>query len=166
MSEMTIWTDKFPKSFRVYVVPDGKDAKPSRDKLADWEANAQENGWIVCRSDQPQRQDDIQDPYKIPLLGREGKNIVIAWDKAASLSVREFEVSIIPRNPSCLAFAGQWLDKETGLYYQGARYRLPSMGGKFICPDPLGFLDSDNLYAYATTTRLRGTTRMGNSHTF
>jgi hypothetical protein len=23
------------------------------------------------------------------------------------------------------------------------------MGGKFICPDPLGFLDGDNLYAYA-----------------
>jgi RHS repeat-associated protein len=149
MSEMTIWTDNFPKAFRVYVVPDGEDAKPSREKLAAWEDNAQKNGWIVCRSDRVQRQDDLQDPYKIPLMGREGKSIVIAWDKATSLSAREFEVSIVPRNPSCLAFAGQWLDKETGLYYQGARYRLPTMGGKFICPDPLGFLDGDNLYAYA-----------------
>lgn len=149
LSEMAIWTDGFPKSFRVYVAPEGKDVMPSRDKLADWENNARENHWIVYESDQPQRRDDIQDPYRIPLRGHEGKQIVVAWDKAPSMSVREFEVSVVPRNPSCLAFAGQWLDKETGLYYQGARYRIPSMGGKFICPDPLGFFDSDNLYAYA-----------------
>ena len=63
-------------------------------------------------------------------------------------SVREFEVCKVADNPSPIAFAGQWLDRETGMYYQINRYRLVG-SDKFISPDPIGFLDGNNLYAYA-----------------
>ena len=38
-------------------------------------------------------------------------------------------------------FVGKEQDKETGLYYFGARYMEP-MIGRFISPDPIGMIDS------------------------
>nr|WP_277422033.1 RHS repeat-associated core domain-containing protein [Citrobacter portucalensis] len=47
-----------------------------------------------------------------------------------------------------LRFAGQYLDRETGLHYNTFRYYAPDMG-RFITPDPIGLLGGLNLYAYA-----------------
>ena len=47
-----------------------------------------------------------------------------------------------------LRFAGQYLDRETGLHYNTFRYYAPDMG-RFITPDPIGLRGGLNLYAYA-----------------
>ncbi|HCT5824051.1 TPA: AHH domain-containing protein, partial [Citrobacter sedlakii] len=47
-----------------------------------------------------------------------------------------------------LRFAGQYLDRETGLHYNTFRYYAPDMG-RFITPDPIGLKGGINLYAYA-----------------
>ena len=47
-----------------------------------------------------------------------------------------------------LRFAGQYLDRETGLHYNTFRYYAPDMG-RFITPDPIGLLGGWNLYQYA-----------------
>ncbi len=45
-------------------------------------------------------------------------------------------------------FAGKRYDKESSLIYFGKRYYDPSTG-RWITPDPLGFIEGANLYAYA-----------------
>lgn len=47
-----------------------------------------------------------------------------------------------------LRFAGQYLDRETGLHYNTFRYFLPE-SGRFSQPDPIGLAGGLNLYAYA-----------------
>ncbi|UEX72898.1 RHS domain-containing protein [Escherichia fergusonii] len=47
-----------------------------------------------------------------------------------------------------LRFAGQYLDRETGLHYNTFRYYAPDMG-RFLTPDPIGLKGGWNLYAYA-----------------
>ncbi|UDN35177.1 RHS repeat domain-containing protein [Proteus sp. NMG38-2] len=44
-------------------------------------------------------------------------------------------------------FAGQYEDKESGLYYNRFRY-YDKDTGQYISPDPIGLLDSFNLYRY------------------
>ena len=44
-------------------------------------------------------------------------------------------------------FTGQRFDEETGLYYYKARYYAPKVG-RFLSPDPIGYADGLNLYAY------------------
>lgn len=45
-------------------------------------------------------------------------------------------------------FAGRWLEAELGLYYFRARWYDPELG-RFITPDPYGWLDGLNVYRYA-----------------
>jgi RHS repeat-associated protein len=158
LDELTIWCDSFPDDYRVFVLP----GAVSSDALA--ALVERYNGlpvndtnvvaWIAAGTNALSpggRRRDLRpdDPYRLKLGNREGRNILIIWEKEAAASVIEFEVRTSPRPASSLAFASAWLDEETGLYYQGARYRLPEMGGKFISPDPLGFTAGHNLYAYA-----------------
>ena len=44
-------------------------------------------------------------------------------------------------------FASKRHDIETGFLFFGRRYYLPSVG-RFLTPDPVGFTDGPNLYAY------------------
>lgn len=44
-------------------------------------------------------------------------------------------------------FTGQWLDTETGLYYNHFRYYDPDLG-RYLSPDPIGLLGGLNEYAY------------------
>jgi RHS repeat-associated protein len=94
------------------------------------------------------------DPYRLDLGRTKGRHVLLVWNEPVDLSVIQFEVLAYNQPASSLGFAGAWLDAETGLLYQGARYRLPEMGGKFISPDPLGFIAGHNLYAYANNDPL------------
>jgi RHS repeat-associated protein len=46
-------------------------------------------------------------------------------------------------------FPGHYLDAETGLHYNRFRYYCPELG-RYLQPDPLGFEDSLNVYAYSS----------------
>ena len=47
-----------------------------------------------------------------------------------------------------LGLPGQWFQLETGLHYNWHRHYDPSLG-RFLSPDPLGFVDGPAMYAYA-----------------
>ena len=157
LSDVVIWSDvNFPKDFLVMVLPSGVDS-PSVSGFDAWvRGNAKKYAEYVvaeCKDgvvQGVQKRDSIFSPYRIHLGDRKGSRIVIMWDRYdyTRIDVREFEVHCVPNNPSAIAYAGQWLDRETGLYYQVNRYRLAG-SDKFISPDPLGFAGGNNLYAYA-----------------
>jgi RHS repeat-associated protein len=52
-----------------------------------------------------------------------------------------------PTLPPQFGFTGQRPDQETGLYYYRARHYSPEWG-RFTQPDPIGYGDGTNLYAY------------------
>src|SRR5437588_480238 len=54
------------------------------------------------------------------------------------------------------AWTGRWFDEETGLYYFHALYNAPQLG-RFLKPDPVGYEDGINLYAYVGNDPLDGT---------
>jgi RHS repeat-associated protein len=163
LDELTVWCDSFPKDFRVFVLSDDVPLVDlpnfvqtcRRRSMGDTNVAA----WVVDGANAllpggRRRDARPDDPYRLRLGNREGRHILILWDEETAAVVREFEVRTTPRPASSLAFASAWRDDETGLYYQGARYRLPEMGGKFISPDPLGFVAGHNLYAYANNDPL------------
>jgi RHS repeat-associated protein len=51
-------------------------------------------------------------------------------------------------------FSTKEYDAETGYYYFGARYYDPSLG-RFITPDPMGYVNGLNQYAYALNNPLK-----------
>jgi len=51
-------------------------------------------------------------------------------------------------------YTGQRLDAWTGHYNYKAREYAPNLG-RFLQPDPLGFVDGPNVYAYARNNPLR-----------
>lgn len=160
LQELTIWADNFPENFRLFVVPKEKIGSSLSALIMTYGHQARPHAWVEngkssYRAHQPARTKNPDDPYRISLRQRRGQGVLILWDEGTSLAVREFEVKTEPPSSSSLAYAGAWRDEETGLDYHGARYRLPEMGGKFICPDPLGFAAGQNLYAYANNDPLR-----------
>ena len=156
LSAMEIWAEKLPKDFRTYVVAEGRGPQPS-DTIAHWENQHKENRVSGILGDQPSGAGTLGSgakPHMVALDNRQGQEIVLVWDSCGEgLDIREFEVFVQPLHPGDLAFSGAIYDAETGLYYHGARYRLPELGG-FISPDPLGFLGGDNLYAFANNDPL------------
>ena len=152
LDKLAIWSTTFPSTFDVYVLDKEwtrLEERPPSERLAASVQNGKfRNGLAFLDKDIHGNSKKV--PYEISLGGLKGQFIVIRWDKfAGEINVQKFELSVQPGNPGAVAFAGEWLDKETGLYYHGARYRHPMLAGKFISPDPLGFLAGDNLYAYA-----------------
>ena len=57
-------------------------------------------------------------------------------------------------------FAARRIDSETGLYYNRNRYYNPSTG-RFISPDPIGYGDGMNMYAYVGNDPMNATDPMG-----
>ena len=57
----------------------------------------------------------------------------------------EEETQGIASNP--WRFSSKRADPETGFIYFGRRYYMPSLG-RWLTPDPVGFADGPNLYAY------------------
>jgi RHS repeat-associated protein len=55
--------------------------------------------------------------------------------------------NLLGSTTSGFAFTGREWDAEAGLYYYRARYYNPSIG-RFLRPDPSGYEDGPNLYAY------------------
>ena len=156
LTAMEIWANKLPKDFRTYVVAEGQGPRPG-DSLKQWEKVHIEDRVSGVQTDPSTNtipSPTGNEPQRVSLHNREGQEIVLVWDACPEgIDVREFEVFVQPLHPGDLAFSGAIYDAETGLYYHGARYRLPELGG-FISPDPLGFLGGDNLYAFANNDPL------------
>ena len=53
----------------------------------------------------------------------------------------------VPNLKQLVRFQGQWLDEETGLYYNRYRYYDPKQG-RYITQDPIGLAGGLNSYAY------------------
>ncbi|MCC7000379.1 MAG: RHS repeat-associated core domain-containing protein [Deltaproteobacteria bacterium] len=69
----------------------------------------------------------------------------------------------LPRDPwsgSPFGFGGQWQDSETGNYFSDHRTYSPRLRG-FTGPDPLGFIDSFDLHAFAAGDPLNHTDPFG-----
>lgn len=155
LSSLKIWTDdKFPTNFLVFVLPVGADSPNTTHDLATWCNDAMNKGYCVYQQkDAPAA--TAEKPVVAPLFNISGNRIVLLWDshKEKEIAIREIEVTQMPNNPGAIAYAGQWLDRETNMYYQINRYKLAG-SSKFISPDPIGFLDGNNLYAYAKNNPL------------
>src|SRR4030065_2666977 len=78
------------------------------------------------------------DPAWTPLVMTDEKRNVV-WRAEYKPFGEEFEVTPDPGNNRM--FVGKEMDKESGLYYFGARYMEP-MIGRFISPDPVGAVDA------------------------
>lgn len=163
---LTIWTDEFPNNFEVYrVAPEQR--LPAADEIEEWTQRAKTDGRLVASardglfvspSGIRRKLSLMECPYDIAINGIRTERLVVLWrDRARqdrSVSVAEISINVMPEAVSSLGQNGAWLDRETGLYYQLHRYRLPAMNGKFISPDPLGFLSGPDLYAYANNNPL------------
>lgn len=155
LSSLKIWTDeKFPTNFLVFVIPVGADSPSVTPDLATWCNDAINKGYCVYQqNDAPVATADK--PVVAPLFNVSGNRIVLLWDShnEKEIAIREIDVTQMPNNPGAIAYAGQWLDRETNMYYQINRYKMAG-SSKFISPDPIGFLDGNNLYAYAKNNPL------------
>jgi RHS repeat-associated protein len=56
-------------------------------------------------------------------------------------------LSSLDANPKRYRYSGKERDSESGLYYYGARYLAPWLG-RWVSPDPSGFVDGVNVYAF------------------
>lgn len=155
LSALRIWSDNtFPRNFMAFVLPEGAEAPQLSTDLQNWIVQAAQKGYFVYQAkDIPEA--TPKKAIAVPLCNMNGNRIILIWDnhKESKINVREFEVTSMPKNPGAIAFAGQWLDRETNMYYQINRYKLAG-SSKFISPDPIGFLDGNNLYAYAKNNPL------------
>jgi RHS repeat-associated protein len=52
-----------------------------------------------------------------------------------------------------LRFPGQWFQLETGLHYNWHRHYDPTTG-RYLQPDPLGFVDGPGIFGYAKQSPL------------
>ncbi|MBR0568974.1 RHS domain-containing protein, partial [Azoarcus sp. L1K30] len=52
-----------------------------------------------------------------------------------------------------IRFQGQWLDEESGLYYNRYRYYDPRQG-RYVTQDPIGLMGGVNIYSYAACNPL------------
>ena len=59
-----------------------------------------------------------------------------------------------------LRFAGQYADKETGLYYNVHRYYDPQQG-RYLTPDPIGLAGGEDAYAYVGSNPLADVDPLG-----
>lgn len=59
-----------------------------------------------------------------------------------------FQIQNVSQFANPYGFTGRRFEAETGLIYIRNRYYSPALG-RFIQPDPLGYIDSPNLYQYA-----------------
>jgi len=73
------------------------------------------------------------------------KNLVESYRYSAFGEMQVFNKGRQINNP--WRFSSKRLDEETGLFYFGERYYSPVIG-RWITPDPAGFADGPNLYAY------------------
>ncbi|MCX4539401.1 SpvB/TcaC N-terminal domain-containing protein [Streptomyces sp. NBC_01565] len=91
-----------------------------------------------------------------------GSSVVELDQEAAVLSYEEYHpfgtTSLHARGDGVsrkrYRFTGRERDEETGFDHHGARYRAPWLG-RWISPDPAGFVDGPNLYAYARGNPVR-----------
>jgi RHS repeat-associated protein len=68
-------------------------------------------------------------------------------------------------NPKRYRYSGKERDTESGLYYYGARYLAPWLG-RWVSPDPAGFVDGVNLYAFVKGRPSSGWDAEGRESTF
>jgi len=80
------------------------------------------------------------DPAGTPLAMTDSSGNVV-WRGEYKPFGEETEITPEPENK--LKFVGKEKDKETGLYYFGARY-MEGKIGRFISPDPVGMVDPRN----------------------
>ena len=91
-------------------------------------------------------------------LSDENGDIVERYEYSAFGQTQILSPSYEPRVTSDYSnpymFTGRRLDDETGLYYYRARYYSPELG-RFMQPDPVGYIGGINLYTYCRNNPAR-----------
>lgn len=89
---------------------------------------------------------------------------IVATTNASGAVVNRFAYSPFGESTSVTSsmhgYTGQRFDSEIGLYYYKARYYSPSLG-RFLQPDPVGYLDGLNQYSYTGNNPLNSIDPMG-----
>ncbi len=138
--------------------------------LGGWERYTRTNSGVVAiarnrlRVETPERlvvidRDEGQAPVvRYQLSNRIGSALVELDDAANVISYEEFHPygtsayragrAAAETSLKRYRYVGKERDERTGFYYYGARYYAPWLG-RFISPDPAGFVDGTNRYAYA-----------------
>ena len=108
-----------------------------------------------CRTETFSPKNQLIDPnlpcdwHTIPINLRSCTKIILVGKTRSRVEIAQIELLASPGETHPFGFGGSRYDRETGLYYHGARYRLPDMHGRFMSPEPFGFLLGPALYAYA-----------------
>ena len=149
IQELQVWAKTFPSQYSIELLSEKVTESPAAPTdIKGWEdtiRKLKEKKQCVTA----EATWDVDAAQSQRLNGFRAKRIVIWWKVGPpQLDVSEIEVTITPGSSAGIAFAGQWLDQASGLYYQINRYRSPELG-TFISPDPVGFAAGANLYAYA-----------------
>ena len=147
IQELQVWAKTFPSQYSIALLPENVTASPAASTdIKVWKDTILALGEQCVTAEATW---DVRAAQSQRLNGFHAKRIVIWWKGGLTqLDVSEIELTITPGSSAGIAFAGQWLDQASGLYYQINRYRSPELG-TFISPDPVGFAAGANLYAYA-----------------
>ncbi len=94
---------------------------------------------------------ELGDRVYVPLYDHRGSVLALldaaTGEQAATSRYSAFGEEQTSSSLSPWRYEGKRFDPETGFLFFGARYYEPSTG-RWISPDPLGFADGPNLYAY------------------
>ncbi len=166
LTKLTIWTNSFPNDFDIYSLPQGM-SPPIDGDIEAWRKMAEADGRHIShvkggsfpgRYGTRHKYSLLECPYELFLRRTSTTRLIIVWRNSGEnrvVSVNEFSVQAEPEMVASLGQNGRCIDRETGLYYQLHRYSSPALNGKFISPDPLGFLGGPDLYAYANNNPLQ-----------
>lgn len=97
---------------------------------------------------------ELQDKILIPVHNPQGSlACLVDYESKAAIETHRYSAfgeELVPQSKNSLSpwrFCSKRVDQETGFVFFGRRYYAADVG-RFVTPDPLGFADGPNMYAF------------------